>query len=1174
MSITPRPQYFPPHAFSSYFFSSQRLRRGQQRLLLGLLLCLLLFHSTPLTLLAQSGGTTTPLRAALKRTAQSAADYVKEGEALLEGDDYAGAIAAFDQALALDDTLVRAYVGRGQAYWLQDEYEQALADLNQAIALTTEDADTYAIRGAVYNSLGDYPTALEDFDQSLALDPDDTWALAYRGYTHYRADHYEQALIDLDRALKFNPSYVWAIVVRGNTYHMLGEYTKARLDLTRAISLDPSNDWAYATRGSVYRVLGEYEKALADLNQALALTPDYWWAMQDRGATYQALGDTEKALADFDAVIAAEPTNDWTLAQRGFLYFEQEQYAAALADFDSALAVNPDYDWALAQRGQTHQAVDDHDAALVDFNAALALAPDNGWYLALRADLYRIMSLYDEALTDANQAVVLTPDDEFVWGVRGYTYRMLERYEEAVADFTQAITIDPTYAWAYTMRGELHQLLGRDEEALTDFEEANRLNGIDSPNAAIATPEPTPAAPLGATIATETTPATAAPAGAVQSLADAQQAVIQIEAVGSFSSPQEEGPAVKAGSGTGFIIDPSGIAVTNNHVVTGGAVFKVYVDGRAEALNARVLGVSECADLAVIDIEGDGFSYVSWYDGEITVGLDVYAAGYPLGDPEYTLTRGIIAKARANGQTAWSSLDQVLQHDADINPGNSGGPLLTDQGQVVGVNYAVNAEFRQSFAIGRAEALPIIEQLRQGQDVDALGINGEALSDGANLHGIWVYSVQSGSPADQAGVQGGDFILSLENIGMATDGTMGAYCEVVRSHSPADTLNIEVYRRATSEFCTGQINGRPLACTPADAPAADTPTTENPAAAPTPTPEPHAFPLETVQHESGDFAVRVPAEWQTSESVTTAEYQQLMIGDEAESSGVVITLSRDQSMNVEEMAARLDQMRREFEQSSEEGLSGCTYRQRQSLTHDGLQGVYDQWDACGPNQNLLLNIIFMPAEGQTFLASFIVFWPTTWDLAHLDQMLASLTLDPGVAIAPQAPVAAAVLVQSKILNVRNGPGTNYRAIGQVNQGAQLTVIAQAYNCTWLQVQLPDNQQGWIAGQPPYASLTGDCAIIPQGSIPPAPIGGGGGSGGGNGCILFQNHFNDEATVTLTGKDGRYNQTFTVGRKANDRHCVAPGGYTYTIDVPPPWGSINGELDIQRGRTITFPIYGN
>ena len=1166
MSITIPTQSFPPPPLSS-----QRFPRWQQRLLTGLLLSLLFFQSTPLTVMAQSGGTTTPLRAALKRTAQSAADYVKEGEALLDADDYAGAIAAFDQALALDDTLVSAYVGRGQVYWLQDEYEQALADLNQAIALTTEDADAYAIRGAVYNSLGDYPTALEDFDQSLALDPDDTWVLAYRGYTHYRADHYEQALIDLDRALKLNPSYVWAIVVRGNTYHMLGEYTKARLDLTRAISLDPNNDWAYATRGSVYRVLGEYEKALADLNQALALTPDYWWAMQDRGATYQALGDTEKALVDFDAVIAAEPTNDWTLAQRGFLYFEQEQYAAALADFDSALAVNPDYDWALAQRGQTHQAVDDHDAALVDFNAALALAPDNGWYLALRADLYRIMSLYDEALTDANQAVALTPDDEFVWGVRGYTYRMLERYEEAVADFTQAITIDPTYAWAYTMRGELHQLLGHDEEALTDFEEANRLNGVDSPNAAIATPEPTPEAPLDATIATETTPATADPAGAVQSLADAQQAVIQIEAVGSFSSPEEEGPAVKAGSGTGFIIDPSGIAVTNNHVVTGGAVFKVYVDGRAEALNARVLGVSECADLAVIDIEGDGFSYVSWYDGEITVGLDVYAAGYPLGDPEYTLTRGIIAKARANGQTAWSSLDQVLQHDADINPGNSGGPLLTGQGQVVGVNYAVNAEFRQSFAIGPDQALPIIEQLRQGNDVDSLGINGEALSDGADFHGIWIYSVQSGSPADQAGVQGGDFILSLENIGMAADGTMQAYCEVVRSHSPADTLNIEVYRRATSEFCTGQINGRPLACTAADAPAADNPAADNPVA-PTPTPEPHAFPLETVQHESGDFAVRVPAEWQTHESVTTAEYQQLMISDEAESTGVVITLSPNQPMNVEEMAARLDQMRQEFERSSEEGLAGCTYRQRQSLPHDGLQGVYDQWDACGPNQNLLFNIIFMPTEGQTFLASFIVFWPTSWDLAHLDQMLASLTVTPSAAGAVQPPAAVTVVVQSKILNVRNGPGTNYGAIGQLNQGTRLAAIAQAYNCTWLQVQLPDNKQGWVAGQPPYAALEGDCATLPQGQIPPAPVGGGG--GGGNGCVLFQNHFNDEATVTLTSKDGRYNQTFKVGRKATCRHCVAPGGYTYTIDVPPPWGSINGELDIQRGRTITFPIYGN
>ncbi len=86
------------------------------------------------------------------------------------------------------------------------------------------------------------------------------------------------------------------------------------------------------------------------------------------------------------------------------------------------------------------------------------------------------------------------------------------------------------------------------------------------------------------------------------------------------------------------------------------------------------MGVSECSDLAVIDIEGDGYPYLEWFDGQVAPGLDVYAAGFPLGDPEFTLTRGIISKERADGETDWASVDWVVEHDATINPGNSGGP--------------------------------------------------------------------------------------------------------------------------------------------------------------------------------------------------------------------------------------------------------------------------------------------------------------------------------------------------------------------------------------------------------------------------------------------------------------------------------------------------------------------
>ena len=140
----------------------------------------------------------------------------------------------------------------------------------------------------------------------------------------------------------------------------------------------------------------------------------------------------------------------------------------------------------------------------------------------------------------------------------------------------------------------------------------------------------------------------------VGSLPDVKSAVIQIEAQGTFVDP-DFGEYSGAGRGSGFIIDPSGLAITNNHVVTGAGLLKVWVGGdTSRVYNAQILAVSECSDLALIDIEGDGFSYLEWYPGAITVGLEVYAAGFPLGDPEFTLTKGIVSKEKADGESSWA----------------------------------------------------------------------------------------------------------------------------------------------------------------------------------------------------------------------------------------------------------------------------------------------------------------------------------------------------------------------------------------------------------------------------------------------------------------------------------------------------------------------------------------
>ena len=148
--------------------------------------------------------------------------------------------------------------------------------------------------------------------------------------------------------------------------------------------------------------------------------------------------------------------------------------------------------------------------------------------------------------------------------------------------------------------------------------------------------------------------------------------------------------------------------------------------------------------------------HLDWYDGDIEAGLDVYAAGYPLGDPEFTLTRGIIAKAKAGGDlTGTSSIDHTVEHDANIQPGNSGGPLVDTEGKVVAINYAGGAPVtttEQFYGIASDLAQPVVEQLQDG-DFESLGINGWAVyDDDAGISGIWVAGVGAGSPAAEAGI--------------------------------------------------------------------------------------------------------------------------------------------------------------------------------------------------------------------------------------------------------------------------------------------------------------------------------------------------------------------------------------------------------------------------------------
>ncbi len=489
-------------------------------------------------------------------------------------------------------------------------------------------------------------------------------------------------------------------------------------------------------------------------------------------------------------------------------------------------------------------------------------------------------------------------------------------------------------------------------------------------------------------------PSSAAANSGAGNLDAVEAATIQIVAEGTFVDPELGEQTNSAGAGSGFIIDPEGIAVTNNHVVTGSAFLQVFVGGDSEPVNARVLGVSECSDLAVIDLEGDGYPTLSWSTEEADTGLEVYAAGFPLGDPEFTLTRGIISKAAANGETSWASVDEVLEHDATINPGNSGGPLVDASGGVVGVNYAGAAETRQQFAIAQSEARDIVETLLGEEDVTSLGINGQAVLGEDGTSGIWVASVESGSPADTVGIAGGDIITQLENINVATDGTMSQYCDVLRSRSATDVLQVEVLRFATSQVLEGQFNGEPLVEVTSFAQelGGTNGGTEGGAA------DTYSG-YTTITDDTGAVSVAVPNEWTDVDGAPyTGEDGIQRVDVRASTSleafangwdtpGMILTASSGlvQSSTVDDV---LDQL-------GAGGAEQCTYEGRQPYSDQLYTGVFDVFTNCGGTTATYVIVAAQPEDG-AFVVSVQFQANTDRDYEALDQVLSTFVVTGSV----------------------------------------------------------------------------------------------------------------------------------------------------------------------------------
>ena len=237
-----------------------------------------------------------------------------------------------------------------------------------------------------------------------------------------------------------------------------------------------------------------------------------------------------------------------------------------------------------------------------------------------------------------------------------------------------------------------------------------------------------------------------------------------------FYGPSEERRAVE-GLGSGVIVDPSGIVITNDHVIRGASeVHVVLADGRQ--LDAEVIGADADADLAVLRIQGKGPFPTAKLgtSSDLMIGETAIAIGSPLGLKK-TVTVGVVSALGRTIRNEGRTFNDFIQTDASINPGNSGGPLLNIDGEIIGINTAIIASAQNiGFAIPADKVRRIVTELTQygkvrpawvGLDVQPLTAELKAQLGWDRTYGALVGNVEAGSPAEKAGIQRGDIVMQV-----------------------------------------------------------------------------------------------------------------------------------------------------------------------------------------------------------------------------------------------------------------------------------------------------------------------------------------------------------------------------------------------------------------------------
>lgn len=257
------------------------------------------------------------------------------------------------------------------------------------------------------------------------------------------------------------------------------------------------------------------------------------------------------------------------------------------------------------------------------------------------------------------------------------------------------------------------------------------------------------------------------------------------------------------GAGTGIVIDPNGVVLTNNHVISGATDISAFSVGDGRTYGVDVVGYDRTQDVAVLQLRGAGGLPTAAIGGGVSVGEPVVAMGNTGG--QGGTPRAVAGKVLAVNQTVQASdsltgaaetLNGLIQFDGAIQPGDSGGPVVNGAGQVVGMNTAATENFQmsqggQGFAIPIGTAMGIANNIRSGGGSPTVHVGPTAfLGLGVvdnNGSGARVQRVVGNAPAAAAGISNGDIITALDGVPINSATAMS---DALNGHHPGDMVAI------------------------------------------------------------------------------------------------------------------------------------------------------------------------------------------------------------------------------------------------------------------------------------------------------------------------------------------------------------------------------------------------